>query len=546
MFGTATESNAATHETANVPSGRRVLHCGWPALLLAAFCLLPFLNKPFIIDDPEFLKMARQILEHPLHPMDFTLCWNVPPLCLKTYQLAPGNTLMGYALVPAVLGGAREWMAHLTQLPFAWLAIWAMVSFVLSLGWSEGYATLGALVLTAVPPLLPMAGTAMPDVLALAVGLAGLERLSAWKAERRWQQGAVAAVALGLAGIARAHLALLLPLGAFFLLHSLDPRGILLQIRRSPWLWWPVLAGGAVLLAAIFATRETGLLLTPPAKVSGIDNIRFNLRYYLMFLCFPLPLAACWAAARWSNSRWRVVLLAALSVSIGMALHDKVLILAVIGGGVLFDLFWDLWKTRDPQALFLWLWLLVPLPIVYYSHFPIKYLLPSMPAVILIGFRLTQNIPGRVARAGWALVVIGGAIYSLLILRADAEFAAAGKAAMEQLVRPYIDSGERVWYGGDFSAYWYAGQAGAKLVVPGVREPARGDLLAIGIREGGGDTLRRFPNRTLVQSVHHQYHFGRTMWEGGGLYSNRAGAWLLAFGNGPDDRYELWRITGER
>ena len=208
----------------------------------------------------------------------------------------------------------------------------------------------------------------------------------------------------------------------------------------------------------------------------------------------------------------------------------------------MLDLFWDAWKQRDREGLFLWLWLMVPLPIVYYSHFPIKYLLPSIPAVILICFRLALAVPARMARAGGILLVIGGTFYSLLILRSDAEFAAVGRDAMEQMVRPHVAGGEKVWYGGEFSAYWYAGLAGAELVVPGVREPTRGDLLAIGVREDGGETLKHLPKRTLLQTIRHRYRFGRTMWQGAGLYSNRAGPWLLAFGNGEDDRYELWRI----
>ena len=40
-----------------------VLACAWPALLLAALCLVPFLNKPFVIDDPHFLMMAQQIVK---------------------------------------------------------------------------------------------------------------------------------------------------------------------------------------------------------------------------------------------------------------------------------------------------------------------------------------------------------------------------------------------------------------------------------------------------------------------------------------------------
>jgi hypothetical protein len=331
------------------------------------------------------------------------------------------------------------------------------------------------------------------------------------------------------------------PLGAFFLLDSLDPRQILLQIRRSMWLWAPVIAGGVMLLLMIFITRERGLLLNPPAKVSGIDNVRFNLAYFLMFLCFPLPLAITWAAAQWTSHRWRLVAALLGSAIIGISIHSKIWILALLSACALCDVAWQAWKRQDHELAFLWLWLMVPLPVVYYSHFPIKYLLPCVPALIVLCFRLAQNVPSRLMRAGCILWVIGGTLYSLAILRSDAEFAQAGKDAMIALVQPHLARGERVWYGGEFSAYWYAGTAGAQLVVPGSSEPARGDLLAIGIREDG-ETLKRYPNRTLVQSIHHQYRFGRTMWKGAGLYSNRAGRWLLAFGNDADDRYELWRI----
>src|SRR5215472_17673272 len=207
----------------NDVSIKAVLACACPALLLATLCLLPFLNKAFTNDDPHFLAMARQILKSPLHPMDYDLCWVKPALCAKAYELTPGNTLMGYALAPIVLTGPAERRAHTTQLVFVWGAVIAMSAFILRMGWSRSHAITGALLLVAIPPLLPMASTAMPDVLALAIGLIGMERLAAWKDDQKWRQGAVAALALGLAGIARPHLALLLPLAAFFLMESMKP-----------------------------------------------------------------------------------------------------------------------------------------------------------------------------------------------------------------------------------------------------------------------------------------------------------------------------------
>jgi hypothetical protein len=538
--------NPAAHERASVtegPSIAVVLASAWPALLLANTCLLPFLNKAFLIDDPHFLAMARQIVKHPLHPMDFVICWNIVDHCTKAYDLTPGNTLMGYALVPTVLGGSAEWIAHVTQMVFASIAIVAMTSLVLRLGWGRRHATAGSLLLVAIPPFLPMASTAMPDVLAAATALVAVERLVAWRAERRWHQGLLAAIALGLAGVARAHLALLVPLAAFFLSDSLRPREILLQIRREAWLWTPVLAGGAILFSILLITRERGLTIDPPSVFSGPQNIPRNLVSYLLYFCFPLPLAAVWAVSRWNSRPWRVALALLAAVLIGVLLPDRLTgFLAGMGLVVLVDLLMESGKKCDRHGLFLMLWLLIPLPIVYYGHLPIKYLLPCMPAVILTCFRLAECVPPRMARAGVVTLITAATIYSVLILRSDAEFAEFGRSAMAELIQPHTAAGETVWYGGSFSAYWYASPDGARLYVAGASKPKSGDFLVTGVRENGFMTLRHFPRRHLVQTVSHTYLFGRTMFEGNGLYTNVLGNWLWGFGDSKNDRYELWEL----
>jgi hypothetical protein len=535
-----------------------VLGSAWPAIVLASVCLLPFLNKAFLIDDPHFLAMARQIVKHPLHPMDFDICWNLSENCTKAYALTPGNALMGYALVPTVLFGAPEWMAHVTQLVFACIAIVAMSSLVLrfgwSRGWSRGHAMAGALLLVAFPPFLPMASTAMPDMLAAALGLVAMERLAAWKAEGKWHQGAAAAVALGLAGFARSHLTLLLPLGAFFLLESTNPRQILAQIRQKLWIWTPVLAGALVLLVVIVSTREQSLLLDPPPTFTGRGFIRHNLRSYLLYFAFPLPLAACWLANRWKIAPLRLAAIPAAALVVGIIARNAPFLaaiatfLALVGFIVLADLLFEAYQKREHEALFLLLWLLIPLPIVYYGHLPIKYLLPCVPAVILVCLRLSACVSARIAQAAGVFLIVAGVGYSLLILRSDAEFAEFGRVAMDRLIRPQIAAGRKVWFGGHFSAYWYAPLAGATLSVAGGVQPNPGDLIVVGIFEGGAVTLKRFPNRTLIETIPHTYRFGRTMGNGIGLYTNGLGPWLWGFGdsNSDMDRYELWRITDAR
>jgi hypothetical protein len=531
-----------------------VLACAWPALLLATACLLPFLNKPFLVDDPHFLMMARQIVRHPTHPMDFTVCWNFSNDCTKAYLLTPGNGLMGYVLVPTVLDGAHEWMAHSTQLVLVWISIVAMTSLVLRFGWDRAHAIAGALLLVAIAPFLPMASTAMPDTLATAVALVAMERLAAWKAEQKWGQGAAASIALGLAGFARSHLALLLPLAAFFLLDSMNPKAVLAQIRRRYWLFAPVFAGTVLLLAIIAITREHNLAINPPAVYSGLKFIRYNLRSYLLYFVFPLPLAACWAANRWKMGRRPLIMIIAAAVLITyvfLRYHrpptpqlNLVTSLDIIGVVVLADLLFEALRRREHTGLFLMFWVLIPLPIVYYAHLPAKYLLPCMPAVILICFQLMDVFSARVARAAAIALIVAGAGYSVLILRSDAEFARFGRDSMYRLIQPHVAAGERVWFGSQFSAYWYAPLGGATLTFAGGPQPRPGDLLVVGINEGGALTLDRFPHRKLIDAISHKYRFGRTWGPGINLYTNWAGNafWLWGFAESPDDRYELWRI----
>jgi hypothetical protein len=525
-----------------------VLGCAWPALLLATACLLPFLNKPFLIDDPYFLDMARQVAQHPAHPMDFTICWNTAPDCMKAYLMTPGNTLMGYALVPTVLTGAHEWTAHLTQLVLVWIAVLAMSALILRFGWDRQHAMVGALLLVAIAPFLPMASTAMPDTLATTITLVAMERLAAWKAEQKWSQAAAVSIALGLAGFARAHLALLLPLAAFYLLDSVDPKLVFTQIRQRYWLWTPVLAGSGLLFALIAITREHNLALNPPSVVTAVQNIRYNLPAYLRYFAFPLPLAVCWAASRMRSRSLRAAIIVMVSAGAAWFFHPRLLsFLAFVGCGVLIDLLYEALERAEQTGLFLMLWILIPLPIVYYIHLPPKYLLPCVPAVILLCFRLMEGFSVRISWAAAIAIILASTGYSLLILRADAEFARFGRDSLYQLIQRHVAAGEKVWYTGQYWSYWYAPLAGATLTYPGGPQPKPGDLLVYDVFSAGYfkdefDPLARFPHRTLVDEVTHKYRFGRTMGDGISLYSISFRDLMWGFGDSPNDRFELWRI----
>ena len=220
--------------------------------------------------------------------------------------------------------------------------------------------------------------------------------------------------------------------------------------------------------------------------------------------------------------------------------------LAVLGCGVLANLFFEALKRRDHTGLFLMLWILIPLPIVYYSHLPMKYLLPCMPAVILLCFRLMDGVSVRFARAAAYALIVASTGYSLLILHSDAEFADFGRDAMYRLISPHVAAGEKVWFAGQYWSYWYAPLAGATLTFPG-RPSAKARRSAGGGRVRGlvGSTnppLARFPHRTLGRCDIPQISVRKNHGRRNGPLFQWLGLWLWGFGDSDKDRFELWRI----
>src|SRR6266496_6385229 len=185
------------------PTPSVIFLCSLPALILSAACLLPYLNKAFTIDDPWYLLQAQQIRKEPLHPMGLYICWVKDSECGTLAHNMPGNFLMSYCLLPVANRADPEWVAHLMQIITLWCGIVATVSLAFYFGFSTFAACAAGFLVAAAPPVLAMASTAMPDILAMSLGVIGIERLVAWKKDGKVVNGVVSALALGLAPIAR-------------------------------------------------------------------------------------------------------------------------------------------------------------------------------------------------------------------------------------------------------------------------------------------------------------------------------------------------------
>lgn len=355
---------------------------------------MPFFNKAFTIDDPVFLSEARHVLTDPLHPTAFEMTWRYQPE--RVSQLVPTGPVIAWLLAPSALDGGAEWIAHALELIMLWLGIFATVSLARRFELPKPWPAVSGLIMVTMPAVLGIAGTAMPDVPAMALGVAGIERLVAWRQNRRAFQAILAALLLGLAPLTRPHLILLLGIGALLLL---GPTFSFDSLRKRFSTFLPLIVAPLITFAISFISRDpqpdAGSMVGTAINYSSASISRFASNsialpiHWMLVMAFGLP----WLALRWRTIvRTRSVLIAAaagvLISAITLFYTDRMSlslpIIAGLGIAVLWDVISDGWSRRDSVQLSLGLWLLIALPTIPYVHLPSKYLVASAPAAAIL------------------------------------------------------------------------------------------------------------------------------------------------------------------
>jgi len=553
----------STAESAQPPAAPASLYeraqvAALPALALAAILLLPFAGKAFTIDDTVFLRQAEYALTDPLHPSALTMVWSEVSKPMRLSQVMPTGPLMAWLLMPVALASGSEIVAHLEQLLLVLLAVFEVAVLALRLGYDDEVARVAALFLAATPAVLGMSGTVMPDIAAMTLALVGVERLHAWGREGRAMQGVAAALALGIAPLARSHVLLLAGLGVLFLpLPPIAPFTRLLphRVRAGAWVkWLPVVAAPVLMLLVLRIVQDplggSSDMVSAAGMFSSLGNVRSNAIAFGVHWVLLLPLGLAWMLSR-GRTFWMSVFpwlgLAAALAAIWYGHETGWLWIAPVAGfgaAVVADVVADSVRRRDPTSGMLALWLLVALPIVIYLHFPSKYLVACAPAAAIVSARAVLSLPRPRAHAIAGGLIAAGAILGVMILRADSTFAGLGRRAAEELVAPYVTSGQNVWFNGHWGFQWYAEKAGGRCLTSTPPHPVHGDLVVSSVETITGIPIQSFRSRELVATVTDQSPGGRIVSSqlGAGFYSNGWGYLPWAWGSTPVDRFDLWRL----
>lgn len=470
---------------ASKPQARAVPHSVWmdrlaqrPAWLLAiatVVALLPFIGKPFNIDDPFYVWIAQHIPSHPLDPYGFNVNWygydwplwdinkNPPLVC---YYLAAFGSVFGWSepvlhgamLLPAiaVVLGAYRLAKHFCKRPLlaAFLALFT-------------------------PVFLVSATTVMCDVLMFAFWTWSLVFWIEGAERKRPGYFALAAVLMALAALSKYFGACVIPLVIAWSVARKQP--------VKEWLGWLAIPV-AVLIAYQLATRALyghGLLTAAGnyAATSHQSSILLSFKSLPAALTFTggcLAVITFFAPFLWPRRQLLLGVIVSIVVTVILFLSTtstfsikpsalelvQILFWSVGGISLLALAITDLYRRRDADSLLLVCWVLGTFIFSAFLNWIVsgRSLLPlAIPAAILVVRRLEQRKNSGTTFSPIAVFAptAVGALLAIWVTAADYSFAAAPQIAAHAIHSAYANDSHRLWFEGHWGFQYYMEKKGA-------------------------------------------------------------------------------------
>jgi Dolichyl-phosphate-mannose-protein mannosyltransferase len=530
-----------------------------PELLLALtvfVVLVPFINKPFNMDDPLFIWTAQQIHLHPTNPYGFDVNWygNIAPMWDVTKN--PPLACYYIALWAALLG----WSEPVLHFAFLFPAIAAIFgTFRLARRFCNR-PMLAACATLFMPAFLVSSTTVMCDTLMLAFWVWAIVLWIEGLEHDNFMRLAGSGTLIALASLTKYFGVCLIPLLAAYSFISQRRMGRwavyflipIAALAAYQWVTYAIYGKGLFSDAGDYATTTKGFF-----GVSGIDNGLTALTFTggsLAVATFLAPLL--WRTRMLAGFAIFVILFAAVVFIEGTMLEKygafkgssawlveiQIIFWAVGGAGALGLAVADAWHRRDASSCLLALWVVGTFLFAAFFNWIVnaRSILPMAPAIgILIARRLEQSaLAGKKIRREDILICFAiGATLALLVARADFRFAVAVRQSAEQTCARYGQGGQTLWFEGHWGFQYYMEILGAKEVAAKQSLPRQGDFLAIPLNNSNmtpPDSKQAHPWKALL--LQGPRHLAATSKEvGAGFYASMWGPLPFAFGNVPPE-----------
>jgi len=474
------------------------LHPNWTLTFVTLAVFAPFLAKPFNIDDPLFIWIAKNIQAHPLNPFGFNVNWfgTVTPMWLATEN--PPVACYYIALAAAILG----WSEIALHAAFLLPAIAVVLGTHRLAQKFYNRPLLAALAVLFTPVFLISGMTVMCDVMMLAFWvwavvfwMEGMEKVD-------FRKLSIAGLLIALASLTKYYGVCLIPLLAAYSLIETRRLGrwaacLVIPLAALCAYQWAThsLYGLAMLSDAVeyagYARGITGLsgistLLTALTFTGGCVAMAV---FFMPLLWRPRTLAAFAATA---------IFIAAALFFVGAKLEQyispqatsaifveiQIIFWAVGGIGVLALAVENAWSRRDSKSWLLALWVFGTFLFASVFNWTVngRSILPMVPAVaILIVNRLERNFA-----AGWKpqkfaapIALAAGAALALLVARADYCFAVATRQTAVQTFVKFGSEQKNSWFEGHWGFQYYMESLGFNALDVQRSQIKPGNVLAI-------------------------------------------------------------------
>jgi hypothetical protein len=484
-------------------------------VLLVGLVTLPFLDKPFHIDDVIFLRVTENVVADPVNPYAGQIDWWDRPFPI--WHLDSNPPFLNYYLAPfAAASDSSELVLHLAMIPFFLLFAAAMLFLARRFTSHPWWALLFVMASAGVV----VSGNVMRDIPAAALGTA-----------------AVAAVVAGtdrndrvllLLGSSLAGLAALTKYSAFVLL--------LMVVLYPPLKGKPRLLAWAGIPAAMFAgwclhnqlvygelhiLAQLGRGYTRPGhawrdNLCGLPVVAGSLLYLVPALlarsvasrdrwvvggAFAVVLATWWLVQQYMSGAADAQYL--LWSSMGCAL---LFVCSAQGARGALPLLRGDRGADSSDSLFLLAWLLGPLAFatIFVPFQAVRHLIPALPPLVLLAFRYLESRGGvatTLERAALGSLLVVQAVIALLVARADADFAETYRdfagSARDRIEAHHggrsAEEGGSVWFLGHWGWIHYAEKAGLRKLHTIGPYPENGDFLIVPTYVDKGLVLERSP-----------------------------------------------------
>jgi 4-amino-4-deoxy-L-arabinose transferase-like glycosyltransferase len=535
-------------------------------LLLAVvifIALLPFVNKPYHIDDPFYLWTGQQILKAPLDFYGYTINWSGVEVPASWENKNPPLVSYYMALVGLVAGWG-EWVMHLA---FMLPAIGVGIGTYFVAGRFCARPGLAAVLAVTTPAFLVSSTNVMAEIVMLCFYVWAVYF---WVAGL--QSGSSRQLLIGALCIVGA------TLSKYFGLSLLPLLGLytLLETRRAG-IWIAYLGGamGLILLYEAWTIHQYGFgLLGEAGKFATIHTESENVSRSVKLLvgmafaggCILMPALLSPLTLPWRM--WLLCVVTAGSVFFFAYTYPLVFpetgdvtyanpdwrfivhftIFATMGLAVLYLPVQDLWRHRNNASLLLALWVFGTFIFACQVNWTInaRSLVPMVPATGILLVRLLDERYESDAFP-WRRVVAfsaAGLAVSLILCVGDYSLASASRQAATTFRDDLPPHDGQVWFTGHWGFQYYMEEWGAKPINTSAAAVSTGDILVDPVNNTAKILDYDFSNQafTTKMEVFHPVTVWNP-WRRAGFYSSEMGSLPFAVRRIPDEVYNVFLVT---